>query len=223
MEEFDDLDQLKLQGLARLDQANRHAAEQQEELKSVRRELRKLRDEQERTRLLPQCPVCGGRIESGYRKCKQCASDLAWVEGIPCEPGRIEELRRTIHDRRAREAAEAQRLELEREASRRPCAHCKATFYADQLSRKSFCPECAAEKRRQSESVGWLIGGVGASLGCLFGYLLANALFTSTGAGTGDDLAHALAFLVVICPSGMLGFFAGVFAAAPLQESMLPD
>lgn len=70
-------------------------------------ELRKIREHLEQQERLPQCPVCGGRLEGQFRKCMHCGSALAWVEGIVCEPGQEE----TIQNELSR-----QRLEKRREA-----------------------------------------------------------------------------------------------------------
>ncbi len=47
-----------------------------------------------------QCPLCGGRLAGEFKKCQKCGSDITWVGGMPCEPGKEEELR----DRQRKEA-----------------------------------------------------------------------------------------------------------------------
>ncbi len=64
--------------------------------------------EESRIGALPQCPICGGRLEGQFRKCKHCSSDLSWVEGVPCEPGKELELQERLNQKRR---AEQQRKE----------------------------------------------------------------------------------------------------------------
>jgi hypothetical protein len=71
----------------------------QDGLKDIERALRK---SQKRNASLPQCPICGGRLEGQFRKCMHCQSDLAWVEGMPCEPGKEEETRQLRLEEKAR-------------------------------------------------------------------------------------------------------------------------
>jgi acyl carrier protein len=38
-----------------------------------------------------ECPFCGGRLAGEFPKCPNCASDVAWVRGFPCKPGKEQE------------------------------------------------------------------------------------------------------------------------------------
>ncbi len=58
---------------------------------------------------LAKCPVCGGGIESGFKKCRHCRADLIWYNGIPGEPGSEEEIRKIFKSGVAR--AEQEKLE----------------------------------------------------------------------------------------------------------------
>lgn len=40
----------------------------------------------------PKCPSCGGVMDGEFRKCRHCASDVAWVHGVPCLPEHESEL-----------------------------------------------------------------------------------------------------------------------------------
>lgn len=98
----------------RLKQAGDHSAEATEQSKKVERKLASIskalaeqnRRESKRESL-PQCPICGGRLEGTFRKCPHCREDLAWVDNIPCEPGQEDSLRERLaeaDEEREREA-----------------------------------------------------------------------------------------------------------------------
>lgn len=96
------------------------------QLTAIQQELRALRTEltaaKNRQRKLPQCPACGGRLEGQFRKCMHCASDIAWVEGVPCEPGKEPEVLAMLENKRERakrqEAERRERARQEHEAMR---------------------------------------------------------------------------------------------------------
>jgi len=104
------------------------------QLQGIASELARLRsvikDAEERQRSLPQCPVCGGRLEGQFRKCKYCTSDLAWVQGLPCEPGKERELMLKI--------SEDKRL-----AGFMKCARCGLTVAKRYASPGGLCEPCA--------------------------------------------------------------------------------
>ena len=50
----------------------------------ILQEVRKLHQAPDPRR---QCPFCGGTLAGGFVKCKNCASDITWVEGWPRKPG----------------------------------------------------------------------------------------------------------------------------------------
>ena len=117
----------KLGGLIHLQgqqQAHQQRTKEIHELQRLRhiaeREERARKAEENRIKELPQCPACGGRLEGQFRKCKGCASDLSWVEGIPCEPGKEHEIHEWLREEREQtlrreEASKQRRLQLEKE------------------------------------------------------------------------------------------------------------
>ena len=50
----------------------------------ILQEVRKLHQAPDPRR---QCPFCGGTLAGGFVKCKNCGSDITWVEGWPRKPG----------------------------------------------------------------------------------------------------------------------------------------
>ena len=97
----------KLGGLIHLQgqqQAHQQRTKEIQELQRLRqiaeREERARKAEENRIKELPQCPACGGRLEGQFRKCKGCASDLSWVEGIACEPGKEHEVHERLREER---------------------------------------------------------------------------------------------------------------------------
>ncbi len=82
------------------------------------------RSEAARIAALPQCPVCGGRIEQGFRKCSHCRADLAWVGPWAYEAGdterekqlqvKLAELQKRAQQEQVKQA-EKERVRRERE------------------------------------------------------------------------------------------------------------
>jgi hypothetical protein len=66
-----------LQGMNAISNAKTRAeqARTTEELAEINR-----REAEEQAK--PQCPVCGGRIEKGFAKCKHCNEELIWADNI---------------------------------------------------------------------------------------------------------------------------------------------
>jgi ATP-dependent Clp protease ATP-binding subunit ClpA len=108
----------------------------QGELRAIKNELAKLnatiQAAKKQEQSLPQCPVCGGRLEGEFRKCKHCTADVVWVEGIPCEPGKeeeqVREYRRKVADEAKRKEEEETRKEMERQESLTNCKRCGRTM-----------------------------------------------------------------------------------------------
>jgi hypothetical protein len=116
---MDDLDMLKLLGAAHGLQARELSKQEQAKLDNIRAELRAIRSEQERQKRLPQCPVCGGRLEGQFRKCMHCTSDLVWLEGLPCEPGKEDVLLARLAANRSAKVQAQQDKAKRREEQRR--------------------------------------------------------------------------------------------------------
>ncbi len=145
------------------------------QLKAIQQELRALRTEltaaRNRQVKLPQCPACGGRLEGHFRKCMHCASDIAWVEGVPCEPGKEPEVLAMLEKKREQakqqeaqrqerarqqEAQRQERARQEHEAMRqaeekqaadlkargRKCARC-STVCLPEVMQRDLCASCA--------------------------------------------------------------------------------
>ncbi len=106
-----------LAGLAHLQgqrQGQQEQARQTEEIRRLRQvaehEAQVRRLEEKRLSSLPQCPLCGGRIEAQFRKCKHCRSNLSWIDGYPCEVGKEDELRDFFSRKRQSEVAKKEKL-----------------------------------------------------------------------------------------------------------------
>ena len=96
--------------------------EQIARLQGIQREVSALRQDQADANNKPQCPVCGGRLNGGFRKCKHCATDLIWLDGVPGEPEKEDELRAKVSEKmrvenERRQLAEAQ-LQRQEQATR---------------------------------------------------------------------------------------------------------
>lgn len=72
-------------------------AQRQEMLKQMRQQqgsqIRKSEGPLPKNR---QCPSCGGRLAGEFPKCQNCGSGIAWADGLPCVPGKENELREKI-------------------------------------------------------------------------------------------------------------------------------
>lgn len=158
---MDDLDQIKmLLGLSGL-QAGQLSRQEQAKLDALHSELKALRAAQAASNnrsSLPQCPACGGRLEGQFKKCMHCSSELAWVAGIPCEPGKEKTVLDQIDAARRRKEREAQlarelsaKRAAETEASKLPCLKCgKMTLPFDLTDHLcSLCWTTRRKKRRR--------------------------------------------------------------------------
>jgi len=86
----------------------------------------------------PQCPVCGGKLAGQFRKCQHCASDLAWVQGRPCEPGQEQKLEQELaHEaEKRRTAARCQR-----------CNNVLPSTAGNGITHASLCWTCRKQMR----------------------------------------------------------------------------
>jgi len=94
---------------------NENQRKQNQDLRSIKSSLaeeqRARKAEEKRSKSLPQCPWCGGRLEGKFPKCQNCASDLSWVQGVPCQPGKEAEVVKLLDDKRRREEEEQRQFE----------------------------------------------------------------------------------------------------------------
>lgn len=65
------------------------------------------------------CPVCGGGAVPNYRKCKRCASDLVWIENIPCEPQDADDLRKRIQQKKEQLARQKKAKQIEEQEAQK--------------------------------------------------------------------------------------------------------
>lgn len=54
------------------------------------------------------CPYCGGDAIQNYERCKNCASVLSWVEGVPCKPEQESSIAQKFRAAREQAAREQQ-------------------------------------------------------------------------------------------------------------------
>ena len=113
----------ELQRLSRIAERARaqEAQARKQEAQARKREAQARVAEESRIKRLPQCPACGARLEGQFRKCMHCASDLAWIEGIPCELGKEHEVRERLRNEREqalrrKKALKQRRLQLDKES-----------------------------------------------------------------------------------------------------------
>ncbi len=150
-----DLDDLKTAGLGRafLDIGIAGAAaSQRDDLKKELKDLRKaVVGDKWRDKWLPDCPCCGGKCESGFEKCRNCGSTLAWVGKHPCKPGEEDSLRKKLDDEKAKKKRQANAKRQEDLSSTRRrinegycCPKCrKLTNYKI----KKVCKDCSGLPR----------------------------------------------------------------------------
>ena len=65
-----------------------------------------------------QCPVCGGGAVPNFRKCKNCAAELVWIEGLPCEPEKADEVKQQIAEVLDQQRKDNQRIEERKKAEK---------------------------------------------------------------------------------------------------------
>lgn len=126
---------------------------------------------------LATCPLCGGTLKGQFKKCMHCASELAWVEGLPCDPAHEQELleKRRLErlqtqaiaeaEERARrasiaaeEAAEAKRVaakadeEAKRDAEQRAAEAERAALWAHEQAKRDAARKQAEADRLRKRS-----------------------------------------------------------------------
>jgi hypothetical protein len=188
---MDDLNMLKILVGAHGLQAHELSKQEQAKLESIRSELRAIRAEQDQEKRLPQCPVCGGRLEGQFRKCKHCTSDLVWLEGVPCEPGKEAELLARLEVQRKQEA----KRKVDREASRRKCSRCESLCYPWQM-RGDLCAACIEVKQGRATKA--MVG-----IGILIFLGVMAIIFYAIGSQPGQP---AMPGGIVLVVSGAFGF-----------------
>lgn len=138
-----------------LQQSARQAEEVRRLRRSAERDISARKAEEARIRELPQCPICGGRLEGQFRKCRHCTSDLSWIGRFPCEPGKELELQdRLVQEQQLAEALAEVRRNFEAELLRLPdkCPRCSnprprlgvhnADQWANSMSNNGCCHKC---------------------------------------------------------------------------------
>lgn len=109
-------EQIRHQNARQLEEVRRlREATQRSERRAKRSEQRAKQEqeaEQARLEAMPQCPFCGGRLEGRFPKCKHCASELSWVGGNACEPGKEDEMRTRLSKLKEPDSDELEAAEL---------------------------------------------------------------------------------------------------------------
>lgn len=110
--------------------------------RSAESAVRAQQSERDRINSLPQCPVCGGRLEGQFRKCKHCTSDLSWVEGHPCEPGKEHEVQENLDRQRKLRESKRQETLQRRKSCERESLKLKAELNRLTKDLLNECPRC---------------------------------------------------------------------------------
>ena len=92
--------------------------------RAARKAERARKTEEARIKSLPQCPLCGGRLEGQFQKCSHCASDLSWIEGRPCEFGKEQELLAMLDNLRLETAKTQSEIDLLTDGFPQSCPQC---------------------------------------------------------------------------------------------------
>jgi ribosomal protein L12E/L44/L45/RPP1/RPP2 len=104
-------------GLQRQNQVNATKAVSAK-LDELQAELARQRQEQANKEAnMPDCPWCGGKILVGFVKCKNCSSDLIWLENLVGKPGDEKRLREVLHQMALAEKAAAEKAAAEKAAA----------------------------------------------------------------------------------------------------------
>jgi len=184
--------------------------QRQEMLRQLAQLRAKEQASEEHQRKLPQCPACGGRLEGQFQKCMRCATDLAWVEGVPCEPGQAVKLRQSLQERRRAESARSEWKQ--------------ARHKADLSARGVTCPRCCELSLpedvengrcwRCNRKLGRLLTDIQSAIVC---FLIAAGFGWGFWAAFAYDLGAVLANLCIL---GFVSFFAfGILFTTQVPQS----
>jgi len=96
------------------------------------------------------CPWCGGLLPGIYDKCQHCASQVSWVDGLPCKPQDADSLRRKSLEKWEKQQAEekrsrakAEKIKSEIAARVVECKKCGCRVpQSDLISTVNTCKKC---------------------------------------------------------------------------------